>query len=146
MSLNSFLIVDKRILPDYYQKVVETRRLLSSGQVKEVSAAVRMTGISRSTYYKYKDFIFEPGETASGRNAVFLMLLNHEPGVLSNLLSLFSSSGANILTISQSPPIHEKASVTITADVDRLACDVSELMTRAISIEGVEQTRLIAME
>ena len=58
MSLNSFLIVDKRILPDYYQKVVETRRLLSSGQVKEVSAAVRMTGISRSTYYKYKDFIF----------------------------------------------------------------------------------------
>ena len=99
MSLNSFLIVDKRILPDYYQKVVETRRLLSSGQVKEVSAAVRMTGISRSTYYKYKDFIFEPGETASGRNAVFLMLLNHEPGVLSNLLSLFSSSGANILTI-----------------------------------------------
>ena len=144
MSLNSFLIVDKRILPDYYQKVVETRRLLSSGQVKEVSAAVRMTGISRSTYYKYKDFIFEPGETASGRNAVFLMLLNHEPGVLSNLLSL--SSGANILTISQSPPIHEKASVTITADVDHLACDVSELMTRAISISGVEQTRLIAME
>ena len=105
-----------------------------------------MTGISRSTYYKYKDFIFEPGETASGRNAVFLMLLNHEPGVLSNLLSLFSSSGANILTISQSPPIHEKASVTITADVDHLACDVSELMTRAISISGVEQTRLIAME
>ena len=146
MSLNSFLIVDKRILPDYYQKVVETRRLLSSGQVKEVSAAVRMTGISRSTYYKYKDFIFEPGETASGRNAVFLMLLNHEPGVLSNLLSLFSSSGANILTISQSPPIHEKASVTITADVDHLACDVSELMTRAICISGVEQTRLIAME
>ena len=143
---SDYLIVSKKILPDYYEKVLEARRLLDSGAAEDVSSAVRQAGISRSTYYKYKDFIFEPGETASGRNAVFLMLLNHEPGVLSNLLSLFSSSGANILTISQSPPIHEKASVTITADVDHLACDVSELMTRAISISGVEQTRLIAME
>ena len=110
MSLNSFLIVDKRILPDYYQKVVETRRLLSSGQVKEVSAAVRMTGISRSTYYKYKDFIFEPGETASGRNAVFLMLLNHEPGVLSNLLSLFSSSFSDVSSDDSSSGVSDKLS------------------------------------
>ena len=143
---SDYLIVHKKVLPDYFEKVVEARELLRRGTIREVSEAARTVGISRSTYYKYKDFIFEPGETASGRNAVFLMLLNHEPGVLSNLLSLFSSSGANILTISQSPPIHEKASVTITADVDHLACDVSELMTRAISISGVEQTRLIAME
>lgn len=146
MSDRSFLIVDKRILPDYFEKVVETRRLLSSGIVREVSAAVRMTGISRSTYYKYKDFIFEPDETASGRKAVFLMMLNHETGVLSGVLSLFSELNANILTITQSPPINEKASVTLSADVANASLETHEILKRLAGIPGVEHARLIALE
>ena len=146
MGNNNYLIVDKCILPDYYEKVVRTRQLLTSGSVHEVSVAVRMTGISRSTYYKYKDYIFEPQETASARKAVFLMLLSHAPGVLSGVLALVSEMGANILTISQNPPIHEKASVTLTADVDNLKCEVNELLKRLLTIQGVEQARLLAIE
>ncbi|MBQ4157448.1 MAG: ACT domain-containing protein [Clostridia bacterium] len=146
MGANTYFIVDKRILPDYFEKVVKTRKLLDSGAVKEVSAAVRMTGISRSTYYKYKDFIFEPDETASGRKAVFLLLLSHETGVLSSVLSAISSLGANILTITQSPPINEKASVTLSADIGNIVCDAGEIALKLLSIQGVEQAKLIAME
>ncbi|MBQ3079627.1 MAG: ACT domain-containing protein, partial [Clostridia bacterium] len=138
MGANTYFIVDKRILPDYFEKVVKTRKLLDSGAVKEVSAAVRMTGISRSTYYKYKDFIFEPDETASGRKAVFLLLLSHETGVLSSVLSAISSLGANILTITQSPPINEKASVTLSADIGNIVCDAGEIALKLLSIQGVE--------
>ena len=49
---NDYLIVSTRILPECYEKVLETRRLLESGAAKDVSAAVKQTGISRSTYYK----------------------------------------------------------------------------------------------
>lgn len=143
---NNFLIVDKRILPDYYEKVIRTRQLLTSGSVREVSAAVRMTGISRSTYYKYKDFIFEPEETSSARKAVFLMILSHETGVLSSVLSLFSEIGANILAISQSPPIQEKASVMLSADIGGIGTEISEVLKKLTDLSGVEQARLLTME
>lgn len=146
MAKNSYYIVDKSILPDYFEKVVETRKLLSGGIVKEVSAAVRMTGISRSTYYKYKDFIFEPDESSNERKAVFFMLLSHEKGVLSSVLTEFSSFDANIIAITQSPPISGKASVVITLDISRLTCEVSRLTQTASQIKGVEQVKLVNME
>ena len=55
-----YLIVDKSILPDYFEKVIEVRNLLRDGKFQNVSEAVKEVGISRSTYYKYKDFIFLP--------------------------------------------------------------------------------------
>ena len=73
--LNDFLIIDKRILPDYFQKVVEARALLETGKVREVSEAVKKVGISRSTYYKYKDYVLSPSDVTIGRKAVLSMLL-----------------------------------------------------------------------
>lgn len=146
MAGNSYYIVDKSILPDYFEKVVETRRLLNGGIVKEVSAAVRMTGISRSTYYKYKDFVFEPEESSNERKAVFFMLLSHEKGVLSGVLTEFSAYDANIIAITQSPPISGKASVILTLDISRLTCEVSMLTQKAAEIKGVEQVKLVNME
>lgn len=141
-----YYIVDKSILPDYFEKVIETKKLLSGGTVKEVSAAVKITGISRSTYYKYKDSIFEKEETLSERKAVFLMLLNHEKGVLSRVLTEMSEKGANIIAITQSPPIASRASVTLTCDISRLTLEVPKLLSSILEIAGVEQATLISME
>ncbi|MBO7670904.1 MAG: hypothetical protein J6S60_09980, partial [Oscillospiraceae bacterium] len=100
--LSKYLIVHKSILPEYYEKVLECRRLMESGKVREVSQAVKQVGISRSTYYKYKDYIFEPNDLTGSRKAVFSMMLDHEPGVLSGLLKCLSDLGASVLTITQS--------------------------------------------
>ena len=97
--LSNYLIVHKCILPEYYEKVLECRRLMESGKVKEVSQAVKQIGISRSTYYKYKDYIFEPTDLTGSRKAVFSMMLDHAPGVLSSLLACISGLGASVLTI-----------------------------------------------
>ena len=50
--LDQYLIIHKSILPEYYEKVIEARRLIETGKIKDVSQAVREVGISRSTYYK----------------------------------------------------------------------------------------------
>ena len=144
--LENYLIVHKNILPDYYDKVIAARHLLESGKVKEVSQAVKMVGISRSTYYKYKDFIMEPGEIAAGRKAVFSMLLSHEPGVLSALLNKVSSAGFSVLTITQSPPIHDIASVTLSLDLSCATSSVSELLSSMSATPGIESVKLIAIE
>ncbi|MBQ7895554.1 MAG: ACT domain-containing protein [Oscillospiraceae bacterium] len=144
--LKNYLIVHRSILPDYYDKVLEVRRLMESGKVKEVSQAVKQVGISRSTYYKYKDFIFEPSDMSEGRKAVLSMLLNHEPGVLSALLTKISASGFSVLTITQSLPIHGRASVTISLEVGSDSCTLSQLLEKLSDTPGVENVRLQDVE
>lgn len=144
--LENYLIIHKSILPEYYEKVLEVRHLMESGHVKDVSQAVREVGISRSTYYKYKDFILEPSEMAGGRKAVLSMMLAHEPGVLSALLGCISEVGGSVLTITQSLPIHNRASVTISLDVSSMSCELAQLIRLVDETPGVENAKLVAIE
>ena len=144
--LSNYLIVHKSILPEYYEKVLACRRLMEAGKVREVSQAVKMVGISRSTYYKYKDYIFEPTDLTGSRKAVFSMMPDHAPGVLSTLLARISESGASVLTITQSLPIHNKASVTISIDITDVTESVDSLSARLSVIPGLDNLRLLAIE
>jgi len=103
-------------------------------------------GISRSTYYKYKDYILEPSEMATGRKAVLSVMLSHEPGILSSVLAHISDQGGSVLTITQSLPIHGKASVTITLDISGMPGPMTQLMSALESSPGVEHPRLVAVE
>lgn len=144
--LDNYLIIHKSILPEYYEKVLEARHLLEDGKIKDVSQAVRQVGISRSTYYKYKDYILEPTDVSAGRKAVFSMMLAHEQGVLSALLRKISDARGNVLTITQSLPIRGKASVTISLDISDMEENFSNLFSELETIPGVEQLRLLAVE
>lgn len=144
--LDNYLIIHKSILPEYYEKVVVARRLLEDGRVREVSQAVKQVGISRSTYYKYKDFILEPSEMAGGQKAVLSLMLSHEPGVLSAVLSHISEQGGSVLTITQSLPIRGKASVTITLDISGMEGTLANLMEALAATPGAENPRLVAVE
>lgn len=144
--LENYLMIHKSILPEYYEKILKARHLLESGKVREISQAVRQVGISRSTYYKYKDYILEPSEMADGRKAVLSMMLNHEPGVLSALLLQISAQGGSVLTITQSLPIHGRASVTLTLDVSAMQENLKRLLERVSRTPGVENARLVAIE
>ena len=143
---SKYLLVDKRILPPYYEKVIEARTLLSSGKIKDVSEAVKLVGISRSTYYKYKDYIFTASCDTNGRRAVISFTLSHKPGLLSEVLSLLSEVGANILTITQNLPINSKAHVVMSLDVSNLSVDIDTLIKDINSINKVSGTKLISIE
>lgn len=137
--LEDYLIVHKSVLPDYYEKVVAVRHMLERGEAKDVSAAVRLAGISRSTYYKYKDFLLEPSEINDGRTAVITVMLPHEPGTLSELLRKISEAHASVITITQAVPIRGKAEVTISLDVSELNYSIEELVknlgARLVAVE-----------
>ena len=143
---SDFLIVHKKILPSYFDKVLEARKLLESGMVRDVSAAVRQVGISRSTYYKYKDYIFSPDSGEVGRKAVVSMLLSHEIGVLSTALNRLSALGVNVLTISQTMPIRDVASVSMTLDIAEMSMSLDAAIRQMEEIDGVEQVELVSVE
>ena len=144
--LSKYLLVDKAILPSYYEKVIEAKALLSSGAVKDVSEAAKAVGISRSTYYKYKDYIFPIGEGAGERKAVVSMTLSHKAGLLGEVLGELSTQGVNILTINQNPPVNFRAHVVISMDISKVEADSENLIKSLSGISGVSHVKLIAIE
>lgn len=139
-----YYIVHKSILPEYFDAVVKARHLTDEGM--NISRAVKEVGISRSTFYKYKDYILETNSLDAGRKAVMSMVLSHENGILSQVLSLISKAGASVLTIQQSLPIHGKASVTISLDISSMPISVQSLVSTLSNQSGVENPKLIAVE
>lgn len=144
--ISKYLIISKEILPDYFDKVIEAKKLIDNNQVKGVSEAVKKVGISRSTYYKYKDYVFVPSDQLGGRKATLSLVLEHHKGVLSTILNIIADENGNILTISQDIPINNKAIVSITLDILELSISLQQLLETLTQLKGVASAKLIAIE
>ncbi len=141
---NNLIIVDSSALPDVFIKVLEAKRLLESGRAVTIAEAAAATGISRSAFYKYRNLVFPFYENSRGRTITFAMNLENVPGLLSNLLNVVASFGANILTINQTIPINGTANVTITIETGTR--EPAELFGSLKSIAGVLSFKLLGRE
>ncbi|MBR0373031.1 MAG: ACT domain-containing protein [Mogibacterium sp.] len=141
-----YLVVDKSILPTYYEKVVEAKKLLEDGKAKSVSDAVNQVGISRNSYYKYKDFVMEMGSESRGKRAVISMTLDHEPGVLARIINIIAKFSYSIWTINQNPPMNDQANVVIAIDLEGGDGGLEGMLTEMKEQAGVLNVRLIGVE
>ncbi len=141
-----FLLVSSDALPDIFLKVVETKQLLINGQARSATEAIRMTGISRSAFYKYKDAVYAYSDSPSAHMISVHAVLEDRPGVLMSLVSELYNVGANILTVNQNIPIAGAALVAVSADVERLEISIPQLLDRLRAIEGVKTIESISGE
>ena len=141
-----YLVIDKRVLPDVYEKVLYTKKLLKDGKVKEITEAVKIAGISRSVYYKYKDFVFDFSETSEGRKVTYNIILKNEKGVLSSISNYIAEQGGDILTINQGIPLNGYANLSITIDLSTVDGDIKTLTDGLLNIQNVEKVEFIGME
>lgn len=130
------LLVSTDVLPDVYLKVIEAKRMLSSGEVKTASEALKMCGISRSAYYKYKDSVFEYTHPL-GKIVSLQATLRDRAGVLSSFLQTLYSVGANILTVNQGLPLSGTASVSVSVRMPEDNFDMTELVNSLSRLDGV---------
>lgn len=142
----NYLVVDKKVLPEVYEKVIEVKNLLKEGKIKEITEATKIVGISRSVYYKYKDHVFDFAERIQGRKMTFSMIIEHKKGVLSDVLNYISDKGGNVLTIDQGIPINGFANLSITIDMSSLECDISDLLDGLGDMPNTQEVNFIAME
>ena len=140
----NYYIVDAEALPEIFHKVVQARRMLDTGEAETVNQAVQLVGISRSAFYKYKDAVQPFQNMRAGHIITFYALLKDIPGVLSNYLSIFANSGANILTINQTIPTNGCAGVTVTAETSEMHESLEEMMTEITAAEGVLKFEILA--
>lgn len=144
--MSKYYVVSGDILPDVLEQVMQARILLQSGKAKRISEAVKMVGISRGTYYKYKDAVFSFNAEQSNRKAIISMILRNEKGTLSKVLSLVSVKQVNVLAINQTIPINGIANVALTLDISDLEMSIQSLVSLIEAMPMVEKADLVAVE
>lgn len=143
---NQYYVVTKKAVPEVLQKVVEAKRLLESDKVETVQEAADRVGISRSSFYKYKDDIFPFHDNAKGKTITFVIQMDDEPGLLSDVLHVVADYHANILTIHQSIPINGIASLTLSVEILAATGDVSSMIEDIEAKRGVQYIKILARE
>lgn len=137
-SETKYVIVKAEILPDVYKRVLLAKKMLFEGEAKSASEAAKLAGVSRSAYYKYKDAVFESGETIGESSVTIEAKLTDTAGVLSDVMNEISNSGANVLSINQTAPVNNVATVSITVRISQMVITTDELIKRIKSTDGVK--------
>ena len=139
-----YYIVEASALPEVFLKVAEAKRLLSTGEALTVNEATRLTGISRSAFYKYRDSVLPFQNMMTGRIITFQFLLHDQPGTLSAILGELASHTANILTINSIIPSNGCALVTISTETQDLTIMLEELLRTLRQSAGVIKAEILA--
>ena len=141
-----YYVVTGKAVPEVLLKVVEAKKLLDAEKVLTVQEATDQVGISRSSFYKYKDDIFPFHENAKGRTITMMMQMDDEPGALSEVLGKVAEYNANILTIHQSVPINGIASLTMSIEVLPTTKDLSDMIEQMESQKEIHYVKILARE
>ena len=140
-----YYVVKQKALPEVLLKVAQVNRLVETKGIS-IADATESVGISRSSYYKYKDGIKPLFEAATHSIITFNLMVTDEAGVLSVILSVFARAGANILTINQSIPVNGQAAVTVAARTGEMNRPVEQMMSEILAIAGVSRMEILAKE
>ncbi|MBR4813776.1 MAG: ACT domain-containing protein [Lachnospiraceae bacterium] len=139
-------IVSRRALPKVLLKVAEVKRMLAKDKKLTVQEATDAVGLSRSSFYKYKDDVQPFHETSRGRTVNVLLQVSDEPGILSAILSEVAGCRANVLTIQQSIPIGGVASVALGFEMLPETAELTEIEDRITALGGVQRLQVLGIE
>jgi chorismate mutase len=143
---SKYFVVKQKAVPEVLLKVVEAKKLLESERVITVQEATDRVGISRSSFYKYKDDIFPFYDNTKGKTITLVMQMDDEPGLLSDLLHVVAVYRANILTIHQSIPVNGVATLTLSVEVLETTGNVSGMVEDMEVKNGVHYVKILARE
>ena len=141
-----YFVLKQKAVPEVLLKVVEAKRLLESEKAMTVQEASDRVGISRSSFYKYKDDIYPFHDNAKGRTITLVLQMDDERGLLSDILHIVAVYKANILTIHQSIPVGNLASLTLSVEVRPDTGDISRMVEEMEAQKGIHYVKIIARE
>ena len=146
MEDTKYYVIKKKAVPEVLLKVLEVQKLLDSKQAVSVMEAAERVGISRSSYYKYKDDIFPFYAKERGKNITFVIEIKDQPGVMAAISEVFARYHANILTIHQSIPINGIATLTLSVEIRPEAGDTEDMVESVEQQEGVHYLKILGRE
>ncbi len=142
MKNNDLIIVDSRVLPSVFGGVIKAKELIATGKAENTSQAIKMAGISRTAFYKYRDFVFKYTDNDTD-NISLSAILSDKAGVFSALTAVLYECGANIITLNQGIPVDGAAAVSITIKTGGLNIPLEALISELQSVDGVISVKAV---
>ena len=143
---SKYFVVKQKAVPEVLLKVVEAKKLLESERAITVQEATDKVGISRSSFYKYKDDIFPFYDNTKGKTITLVVQMDDEQGFLSDLLHVVAVYRANILTIHQSIPVNGVATLTLSVEIRENTGNVSGMIEELENLNGIHYVKILARE
>ena len=140
---DKFYLVNEVILPEAIKKTIKVKSILQLGEAKTINEAVEKMDLSRSAYYKYKDYVFPFYELSQGKIVSINALISNESGMLSNILRIIADYNGSVLTINQNLPLQGVAHVNISFETKELTLPVEDVLHEVRQLEGVIKVELI---
>lgn len=138
-SQGGFFLVQEQILPEAIKKTIRVKEMLKRGDARTINEAVDSMGLSRSAYYKYKDYVFPFYEASRNKIISLTLLLEHKKGVLSSVLNTISADSGSVLTINQGIPLQGVANATLSIETAHLSVDLEALLDKLRMVDGVKR-------
>ena len=143
---SKYYVVKEKALPEVLVKVVQAKKLLDSRPGSTVQEIIDEVGLSRSSFYKYKDDIVPFHDETKGKTFTFMLQTEDKPGVLSILLGIIAEFHGNILTIHQTIPINGVATLTMSVELSPDVSDAEELIHELEEQDGVHYLKILGRE
>ena len=140
---SGFFLVKEEILPEAIKKTIRVKEMLKRGDARTINEAVERMNLSRSAYYKYKDYVFPFYEASKNKIVTLTLLLEHKKGVLSSVLNTISSDSGSVLTIKQGIPLQGMANVTMSIETATLSIDLEALLDKLRLVNGVKRLEVL---
>lgn len=140
---STFYLVREEILPEAIKKTIKVKELLKRGEARTINEAVEKMGLSRSAYYKYKDYVFPFYEASQEKIVSLTLLLDHKSGVLSRVLNTIANDHGSVLTINQGIPLQGVANATISIETAELVIDLEALLDKLRMVDGVKRLEVL---
>ena len=141
-----FYLVCEEILPGAIKKSIRVKEMLKRGEARTINEAVEKMSLSRSAYYKYKDYVFPFYEASQNKLITLTFFLENKKGVLSSILNMISDASGNVLTIHQGIPLQGVANTTISIETDKLSTNLEALLEKLRSLGGVKKLEILGQE
>lgn len=143
---SKYYVVKDKALPEVLQKVVETKWLLETNKSMTVQEAAGRVGLSRSSFYKYKDDIAPFEDNTKGKTVTLVTQMSDVQGLLSDLLHVVATYRANILTIHQTIPVNGMATVTLSVEVGEKTGNMTGMVNDIEQLPGIHDVRILGVE
>lgn len=142
---SKYYVVKQKALPEVLLKVAQVNKIIETKRMS-IAEATESVGISRSSYYKYKDDIFPFRDNVNGKTITFVLSMDDEPGILSVVLKTIAEYKANLLTIHQTIPVNGVASLTLSVDILPTTGDSAKMIEQIEQLSGVRYLKILSRE
>ena len=130
-------------MPEAIKKTIRVKEILKCGEARTINEAVARMDLSRSAYYKYKDYVFPCYEVSQGKIVTLNIMISHKPGTLSQVLNTVADIRGSVLTINQGIPSQGIANVTISVETKEMTMTTEEFLNKLKVLPGINKIEIL---